>query len=51
MKTTILFINGKNMIVCDELKCKNCSLKITCKGETPCQRDLTLGEPQQLTLK
>lgn len=51
MKTTVLFINGKNMVVCDEVKCKNCILKITCKGETPCKRDLTLNEPQPLTLK
>jgi len=32
MKTTILKINSKNMIVCDEPKCQECITRFTCKG-------------------
>lgn len=38
MNTTVLKINGKNMVVCNELKCKDCCIRFTCKGEKFCKK-------------
>jgi hypothetical protein len=38
MNTTVLKINSKNMVVCNEIKCKECCTRFTCKGEKYCIR-------------